>query len=105
MIEVGQVGEMTQLAAYSRDSVVAFSCGHTQYSFDMSEVSVPQLITSMHSQQHPYDVMAAVTQEYEHAQRDGGVMRLACPKCVMIALNDRQHHRQSQPSEPIVYSN
>ena len=88
MATVRAVSEMTQLAdyRYRQDSIVAFSCGHCQFAFDMNETSIPQLHSATHSQQQT----AAITRHYERAQRDGSVVRLACPTCVAAALSGQQ---------------
>ena len=89
MAEVGGVREMTQLSDYSRDAVTAFTCQHAHYAFDMAERCLPQVVISANTQrqaQQQQQLVGAVTKQYERAQRDGGVVRLACPECVAAAL-------------------
>ena len=101
MAEVGGVSEMTQLTDYTRDPVHVFTCGHSQYAFDLAEVSVTHMLNSTSTQrpsqqQQQQHVTAAVTRQYERVQRDGGVVRLACPTCVTVALSGQQRQQPQQ---------
>ena len=101
MAEVGAVSEMTQLTDYRRDSVVAFTCGHCHFAFDMAEVCIPQLTSSTHTQRQQQQRAAVIARQYERALRDGGAVRLACPTCagVALTLSGQQQHSQQQSQQ------
>ena len=95
MAEIGGVSSMSQLTDYRRDAIMTFTCGHSHVAFDMAESSIPQLTHPNHTQ-YQQKVVAAVTRQYERAQRDGGVVQLACPACVTMALSGQQQQQQQQ---------